>query len=95
MHIITFVVIRIIIIKLKTMGDLMKAEYLNQNCPECGCKDKKISRRRNSRSNADAFYIQHIPQGDMGIIKCDKCGHVFEYCKDSKLPVKVKKICII
>lgn len=73
-------------------GDLMKAEYLNQKCPDCGCKDKRISRRRNPKSSEDAFYIPHIPQGDVGVIKCDECGHVFEFCEDSKLPVNVKKL---
>ncbi|MDI6644080.1 MAG: TIGR04165 family Cys-rich peptide [Methanobacteriaceae archaeon] len=69
----------------------MKAEYLIKKCPKCGCKDKRIS-RRNTRPSEDGFYIQHIPQGNIGIIKCDECGYVFEFCKDSKLPVKVKKI---
>jgi len=69
----------------------MKAEYLKKECPECGCRDKRIS-RRSTKSSEDAFYIQHIPQGNLGIIKCDECGYVFELCENSKLPVKVKKI---
>jgi len=69
----------------------MKCENLNQVCPECGCKDKRISRRRNSSASGDAFYIPHIPQGSVGIIKCGECGHIFEICADSEMPVEVKK----
>jgi Cys-rich peptide (TIGR04165 family) len=72
----------------------MKAECLNQECPKCGCKDKRISRKRNKQSNEDAFYIPHIPQGTIGVIKCSECGHLFEYCTDSKMPVEVKKILV-
>ncbi|MGC9516790.1 MAG: TIGR04165 family Cys-rich peptide [Methanomicrobiales archaeon] len=68
----------------------MKAEELSQKCPECGCKDKKIS-RKNIKPTEDGFYIQHIPQGEVGIVKCAECGYEFELCKDSELPVKIKK----
>ena len=35
----------------------MKAEKLNQKCPECGCTDKDISRKRDTGTNDEAFYI--------------------------------------
>lgn len=70
----------------------MKPEEMAIECPECGEKDKRISRRRNSKRSQDAFYIPHIPEGDVGIIRCSKCGHVFEYCPtDRKPPLEVKK----
>lgn len=70
----------------------MKSEEMNQKCPECGSTDKRISRRRNSKRGEDAFYIPHIPEGDVGIIRCSECGHIFEYCPvDRKPPLEVKK----
>jgi hypothetical protein len=27
----------------------------------------------------------------VGIVKCGECGHVFEICENSKMPVEVKK----
>jgi Cys-rich peptide (TIGR04165 family) len=73
----------------------MKAEELGQKCPKCGCTDKAISKKRNpedSKEIVDAVYIQHIPSGNVGVIRCSDCGHIFEYCKDREPPIKVKKI---
>ncbi len=70
----------------------MKFEEINKQCPLCKCQDKSISRKRTSDLNEDTFYIRHIPQGTVGVIRCSECGHIFEYCHDSKMPVKVKKI---
>lgn len=72
----------------------MKAEDLKEKCPECGSTEKRISRRRNPKDSSDAFYIPHIPEGSVGIIRCTECGHIFEYCKESKLPVELKKLII-
>ncbi|MDP3066568.1 MAG: TIGR04165 family Cys-rich peptide [Methanobacteriaceae archaeon] len=69
----------------------MKTEDLAIKCPECGCVDKKISRKRNPKASEDAFFIPHVPQGDVGVIKCSECGHLFEYCKDHPMPLEVKK----
>jgi Cys-rich peptide (TIGR04165 family) len=69
----------------------MKSELLNQPCPECGCVDKRISRKRNRAGNEDAFYIPHIPEGDVGVMKCSECGHIFEVFEESKMPIEVKK----
>ncbi|MDP1552072.1 MAG: TIGR04165 family Cys-rich peptide [Methanobacteriaceae archaeon] len=69
----------------------MKCENLNQECPKCGSMDKRISHKRNVDSGGDAFYIPHIPQGSVGVIKCNECGHLFEVCADSEMPVEVKK----
>ncbi len=70
----------------------MKAEKLNQKCPECGCPDKDISRRRDTGTNDEAFYIPHIPQGTIGVIRCSECGHLFEYCTNEECLVEIKKI---
>jgi Cys-rich peptide (TIGR04165 family) len=72
----------------------MKVEELNIKCPECGSTEKRISRRRNPKRSSDACYIPHIPQGSVGVIRCTDCGHLFEYCKESKMPVEVKKLII-
>ncbi len=69
----------------------MKPEEMSQKCPECGSTDKRISRRRNSKRSQDAFYIPHIPEGDMGIFRCTDCGHIFEYCPPRKPLLEVKK----
>ncbi|GAB6056676.1 TIGR04165 family Cys-rich peptide [Methanobacterium alkalithermotolerans] len=70
----------------------MKFEELNKKCPECGCQDKNISHKRNPESSEDAFYIPHIPQGSVGVIRCSGCGHLYEYCTNSKMPVEIKKL---
>jgi Cys-rich peptide (TIGR04165 family) len=72
--------------------NFMKAEKLNQKCPECGCTDKDISRKRNVGHNDEAFYIPHVPQGTIGIIRCSECRHIFEYCTDEECLVDIKKI---
>jgi Cys-rich peptide (TIGR04165 family) len=71
----------------------MKPEEMNQKCPECGSSDKRISRRCSSKIT-DARYIAHLPQGDLGLIRCSQCGHIFEYCTHPHPPLKVKKIVI-
>ncbi|MGZ4857179.1 MAG: TIGR04165 family Cys-rich peptide [Methanobacteriaceae archaeon] len=76
----------------------MKAEKLAQECPSCGCTDKTISRKRipsHSEPNkviVDECYIMHIPEGPVGVISCSECKHIFEYCKDRKMPIEVKKL---
>jgi len=70
----------------------MKTEQLNKKCPECGCIDKDISRKRNTGTNDEAFYIPHVPQGTMGVIRCSECGHLFEYCIDDDDLVEIKRI---
>ncbi len=72
--------------------NFMKAEQLNQKCPECGCTDKDISRKRNTGTNDEAFYIPHVPQGTIGVIRCSECRHIFEYCTDEECLVEIKKI---
>jgi len=70
----------------------MKAEKLSQKCPKCGCTDKDISRKRDTGTNDEAFYIPHIPQGTIGVIRCSECGHLFEYCTNEDCLVEIKKI---
>jgi Cys-rich peptide (TIGR04165 family) len=70
----------------------MKAEKLSQKCPECGCTDKDISRKRDTGTNDEAFYIPHVPQGTIGVIRCSECGHIFEYCTNEECLVDIKKI---
>jgi len=72
----------------------MKPEDMSQKCPECSCQDKNVSRRRIDEGGRDNFYIPHIPQGSVGIIRCSKCGHIFEYCTNSKPPLEVKKLLV-
>ncbi len=68
---------------------------MNQKCPECNCQDKRISRKKITKKSDNAFYIPHIPEGDVGIIRCSECGHIFEYCPvDRKPPLEVKKILV-
>lgn len=69
----------------------MKAEELSQKCPECGCADKVISTRKNPEIGVAKLMIPHLPDGDVGVIKCSECGHLFEYCKDHPMPLEVKK----
>ncbi len=73
---------------------IMKPEEMSQKCPECNCQDKRISRRSSNRIKPDASYIAHIPQGDVGIIRCKDCGYIFEYCTHRKPPLEVKKILV-
>ncbi|HHT19189.1 MAG: TIGR04165 family Cys-rich peptide [Euryarchaeota archaeon] len=70
----------------------MKTEELNQKCPKCGCQDKTVSQTLIKETFVDMCYIPHIPSGVVGIIRCTKCGHIFEYCKDQKLKQEVKKL---
>jgi Cys-rich peptide (TIGR04165 family) len=76
----------------------MKAEELAQKCPICGCTDKTISRKRNPNQSeldkriVDECYIMYIPEGPVGVISCSECKHIFEYCKDRKMPLEVKKL---
>jgi len=75
----------------------MKPEDMSKKCPECSCQDKRISRKRAKdidQDTADAYYIPHIPQGDVGVIRCSQCGHIFEYCTERKPPLEVKKILV-
>ena len=72
----------------------MKAEDMARECPECGSKDKKISRTRNPECKDNAYYIPHVPEGGVGVIRCGECGYVFEYCLERKPPLEVKKILV-
>ena len=71
---------------------MMKPEEMSKKCPECNCQDKRIARRSSNRVNHDASYIAHIPQGDVGIIRCSECGYIFEYGLHRNSPLQVKKI---
>ncbi|MGV8143846.1 MAG: TIGR04165 family Cys-rich peptide [Methanothermobacter sp.] len=70
----------------------MKSEEMSKKCPECGSQDKNISRRCGGKIT-DTLYVSHIPQGNVSIIRCSKCGHVFECC-EAKPPVEIKKIVV-
>jgi len=72
----------------------MKTEDLNQECPECGCKDKSVSQTKKKAEHQTQSYnpVPHFDVGVVGVIRCSKCGHIFEYCKDRKLEQEVKKI---
>ncbi len=72
----------------------MKAEEMSQKCPECGSEEKRISRKRVCDGMADQYYIPHIPGGDVGVIRCTKCGYIFEYCPQRKPPLEVKKLLV-
>ncbi len=72
----------------------MKPEEMNQKCPECNSEDKRISRRSSNKVNPDASYIAHMPQGDVGVIRCTACGYIFEYCTHRKPPLEVRKILV-
>lgn len=78
----------------RTNGEIMKPEKMAQKCPKCNCKDKRISRKSSFEMAPDATYIAHMPQGDLGIIRCSDCGHIFEYCTHRKPPLEVKKILV-
>ena len=74
------------------MGEYqVKTEDLSQECPKCGSTNKKISRKRIPDAVGDAFMIPHVPNSEVGVIKCTDCGHIFEYCKDHPMPLEVKK----
>lgn len=72
----------------------MKSENFCQECPKCGSTDKSIGKKRSGIEDekTDTRYIQHIPSGSVGLIRCTQCGYIFEYCKDREMPVKIKKI---
>lgn len=72
----------------------MKAEDMSKKCPQCNCTDKNISRKKTSHISQEVFYIPHVPQSDVGVIKCSQCGHIFEYCIERKPPLEVKKILV-
>ncbi|MGZ4856924.1 MAG: TIGR04165 family Cys-rich peptide [Methanobacteriaceae archaeon] len=73
----------------------MKAEEFSQKCPECGSKDKSISTVKNP---IDKEKLKEAGIDDsaviVGSIRCGACGYLFEYCKDGKCVVEVKKIVI-
>ena len=71
----------------------MKAEELSRKCPECGSKDKSISTIKNP-TNKEKLKDAGIDelQVIVGSIRCGECGYLFEYCKDGKCVVEVKKI---
>jgi Cys-rich peptide (TIGR04165 family) len=73
----------------------MKAEEFSKKCPECGSKDKSISTVKNP------IYKEKLKEAGIddsavivGSIRCGVCGYLFEYCKDGKCVVEVKKIFI-
>jgi len=76
---------------------IIKAEELAQECPVCGCTDKTVSRKRHPKKpelneKLQVAYIMHIPENPVGVISCSECNHIFEYCKDRKMPIEVKKL---
>jgi Cys-rich peptide (TIGR04165 family) len=78
------------------MGEkLMKAEEFGQKCPKCGSKDKSISTVKNP-TDKEKMKEAGIEDSTVivGSIRCDACGHLFEYCKDRKCVIEVKKISI-
>ena len=72
------------------LSDIMKAEEMSRKCPECNSQDKKISRRSKKGVCIDASYMAHMPQEDVGIIRCTECGYIFEYCTHRNPPLRVK-----
>lgn len=73
----------------------LKAEEFNRRCPECGCKDKVIShvtRPTNKEKLKEAGITGDTRTMVVGSIRCDECGYLFEYCKDGKCVIEVKRI---
>lgn len=71
----------------------MKAEEFSQKCPKCGSEDKSISTVKNP-TNKEKLKEAGINNSAVivGSIRCGSCGYLFEYCKDRKCVVEVKKI---
>jgi Cys-rich peptide (TIGR04165 family) len=74
----------------------MKAEELSQKCPVCGSKDKSINTVKNPVNKGKLKEIGLDDDIDssviVGSIRCNACGYLFEYCKNGKCMVEVKKI---
>lgn len=71
----------------------MKSEEMNQKCPECGSRDKSISTVKNPK-NKEKLKEAGIDETNIlvGSIRCSSCGYLFEYCKDGKCLIEVKRI---
>lgn len=71
----------------------IKAEELNQECPNCGSTDKNISTVKNP-VNKDKLKEANITEEQIivGAINCSSCGYLFEYCREGKCVIEVKKI---
>jgi Cys-rich peptide (TIGR04165 family) len=71
----------------------MKSEEMNKKCPECGSTDKSISTVKYP-SNKDKLKDAGITETDIlvGSIRCSSCGYLFEYCKNGKCLIQVKRI---
>lgn len=75
----------------------MKTEELCQKCPKCGSTDKSIGRTRKFDEAPDLLEIHitcAVPSGgSIGVIRCTKCGYIFDYCTENeKLDKLIKKI---
>lgn len=73
----------------------MKAEEFNQECPQCGSMDKNISTVRNpvdKEKLKEANINKDQDKFLVGAIRCSSCGYLFEYCKNGKCVIEVKKI---
>ena len=73
----------------------MKAEEFSKKCPECGSKDKSISEVKNpvdKEKLREAGITDDLSNVIVGSIRCSDCGYLFEYCKDGKCVIDIKKI---
>jgi Cys-rich peptide (TIGR04165 family) len=71
----------------------VKAEDLNQKCPECGCINKNVSKKMTKEDvqEHESDFVRHVPSGSQGVIRCTDCGYIFEYCQEHPMPLEVKK----
>ena len=61
----------------------MKTEDLNQECPECGCKDKSVSQTKKKAEHKNKSYntVPHFDVGVVGVYAASKCGHILNTAK--------------
>lgn len=69
----------------------MKPEEMAKKCPKCGCQDKNRSQIRKGEGDDTIFFIPHVPKNGVEVIRCNECGHIFEYCEECKPVLEVKK----